>query len=82
MEISTGMKNVEASCPFTHLLDLDAYSKGMPYQALADILHRAAPGGQVTLEPVAMGINDAGQDGVAAQVNRAPAIRRNHAIRY
>jgi len=37
MEITTVMENVEASCPFTHLLDLDAYSKGMPYQALADI---------------------------------------------
>ena len=31
------MENMEASCPFTHLLDLDAYSQGMPYQALAHI---------------------------------------------
>ena len=31
------MQNVETSCPFTHLLDLDAYRQGMPYEALADI---------------------------------------------
>jgi linalool 8-monooxygenase/cholest-4-en-3-one 26-monooxygenase len=37
MEMTTDMENMEASCPFTHLLDLDAYSQGMPYQALADI---------------------------------------------
>ncbi len=31
------MENSAANCPFTHLLDLDAYRQGMPYDTLAEI---------------------------------------------
>ena len=30
------MSGAMSGCPFTHPLDLDAYSRGMPYEALAE----------------------------------------------
>jgi cytochrome P450 len=42
-----------SQCPFTHLLDLDAYKAGMPYQALADL---RAKGSFVHFEDPATGV--------------------------
>ena len=42
-----------SQCPFTHLLDLDAYKAGMPYEALADL---RAEGSFVHFEDPATGV--------------------------
>ena len=42
-----------SQCPFTHLLDLDAYKAGMPYKALADL---RAEGSFVHFEDPATGV--------------------------
>ena len=34
------MSGAMSGCPFTHPLDLDAYSRGMPYEALAEAATR------------------------------------------
>mmetsp|Transcript_27471 Transcript_27471/g.50712 ORF Transcript_27471/g.50712 Transcript_27471/m.50712 type:complete len:238 (+) Transcript_27471:2451-3164(+) len=50
-------------------------------QPLAHLLHRAAPGGQMPLEPVAMDIDDARQDAIPCQIDAAPRrVRDDHAL--